>query len=230
MTRPDPVSVTLAYFEAKRAIIAAGFGAEIDWQESQSIMEITEHSFLREGAWVILAAGISEQVVRSRFDAIGAAFYDWKSASLIAEHRDECREAAIRVFAHKGKIEAICRLAEHLADNGLETVKEQVVENGPRYLECLEYIGPVTSFHFAKNLGVDVAKEDRHLRRLAALCGYRDAACMCEEVARMALDPVRVVDVVLWRFATLHTSYQRMFSEWVAAHAEDRETPVCQTC
>lgn len=214
MERLDAVSVALAYFEAKRVVIAAGFGSEIDWQETQSVYEITEHTFLREGAWVILAAGISEQVVRSRFDAISSAFYSWSCAELIAANRDQCREKALRVFGHTGKIEAICRLAEHLTSQGITSVTEQLVEQGPQYLECLEYIGPVTSFHLAKNLGLDVAKEDRHLRRLAASCGYQNAAFMCSEISDMSFDPVRVVDVVLWRFATLQPSNVQLFKDW----------------
>jgi hypothetical protein len=40
-------------------------------------------------------------------------------------------------------------------------------------------IGPVTSFNLAKNIGLDVAKADRHLSRLAANVGFSDVPSLC---------------------------------------------------
>jgi len=76
-----------------------------------------------------------------------------------------------------------------------------------------DYIGPVTCFHLAKNLGVDVVKHDRHLVRYASYMGFRDATELCEMISRITGDRVAVVDLVLWRFATLMPAYERELVE-----------------
>ena len=63
----------------------------------------------------------------------------------------------------------------------------------------------------AKNLGVDTAKPDRHLVRVAEATGYASPASLCEHLARMVGDTVAVVDLVIWRFATISADYLEFF-------------------
>ena len=73
-------------------------------------------------------------------------------------------------------------------------------------METLPWIGPITKYHLARNLGIDVAKPDRHLVRLAKRFGYNESTGvqqMCEELAERTRDRIGVVDVVLWRYANL---------------------------
>jgi hypothetical protein len=78
-------------------------------------------------------------------------------------------------------------------------------------LETLPYVGPVTAFHLAKNLGLNVAKPDRHLSRLATATGFSDAHALCAELGAVLGEPVPVIDIVLWRFATLSRDYLSRF-------------------
>ncbi|MGB6288676.1 MAG: hypothetical protein WBF36_00940 [Desulfobulbales bacterium] len=57
--------------------------------------------------------------------------------------------------------------------------------------------------NLAKILGLDVAKNDRHLARIAQHCGYSDAHSLCHEISILTGQSASVVDVVLWRFATM---------------------------
>ena len=104
-----------AYAYARQFVIERGFGSEIMWQETRSVDDLTESEFLRESAWVILSSGMKERVVRQRFPAISAAFLDWASATSIDTQRRACCRAAMKVFRHDGKVQAIGTLCGYVA-------------------------------------------------------------------------------------------------------------------
>ena len=200
------------YVDVKDAVLSEGFAAEIDWQAALTFSEIDESDFLREGAWVILSGGMREAVIRSRFPAVSAAFLDWRCAKAIVDDCGRCEEAALSVFRHKRKIDAIISLASTVAVQGFLSVKDRVMRGGIEYLQTFDFIGSVTSYHLAKNLGLDVAKPDRHLSRVAQIAGFRTPQQLCEEISRQTGDSIPVVDVVIWRFATLNPGYQQWFA------------------
>lgn len=204
----DGRSLALAYLHAKRAVIAAGYEAEIAWQEDACRTPLTETRFLSEAAWVVLSSGMRETVVRRIFPEIAAAFANFVSARAAAvSSADGGRDRAFRAFRHPGKIAAIIDIVLHVDDAGLDTVRRLLLLEGTTYLQTLPYIGPVTAFHLAKNLGHDVAKPDRHLVRIAHACGYDDPQILCADLRDFLGEPVPVIDIVLWRFATLSADY-----------------------
>jgi hypothetical protein len=71
------------------------------------------------------------------------------------------------------------------------------------YLDTLPMIGPITKYHLARNLGLDYAKPDRHLVRLAEKFGYSDIQAMCEKLAAYSGWRVGTVDVILWRYSNM---------------------------
>jgi hypothetical protein len=195
------------YYSAKSFIIDQGFGSEVDWQYSVSLQNLDESTLLRETAWVVLCSGMRESVVRRIFASISEAFLDWSSGRLIAEHADRCAEEALLAFNHPGKIAAIVRVAEIVAHDGFPRTFLQIKEGGVNYLQQFPYLGPITSLHLAKNIGLPVAKPDRHLRRIADKLGYSCVQKLCEDIARATDEPVPVVDLVLWRYSTLRQQY-----------------------
>ena len=58
------------------------------------------------------------------------------------------------------------------------------------------------------------AKPDRHLVRIAGALGARSVDHLCRPLAEFSGDPVSVVDLVLWRFATLRTDYVELMRHW----------------
>jgi hypothetical protein len=200
-----------AYMTAKKAILECGYAFEIDWQDSLVFDRMTESDFLREAAWVVLSSGMSEFVIRRKFPQISAAFLYWKSASQIAQSGSECSEAALRHFKHFKKIESILKIALHVHEKGFEVVYECIKQGGVSYLSQFPYMGPATSRHLAKNIGLQVAKPDRHLNRISEQVGYGTAEEMCADISRIVGDKIPVVDLVLWRYATLHEDYLRLF-------------------
>jgi hypothetical protein len=209
MARVDPKAAAEFYLHTKDRVRKAGFDWEIEWQYGACISDLTENIFLRESAWVIFSAGFRESVLRAKFPAISAAFLEWKAASLIWASQDRCRRAALSVFKHFGKVNAVISLAKTLDTQGFDYVQEQIAKNGVKFLQTLPYIGPVTSFHLAKNIGIPCVKPDRHLVRLSQRFGAKSAHDLCEAVRSIVGDPLQVIDVVFWRYCTLDKAQRR---------------------
>lgn len=201
-----------AYLTAKASVIEAGFADEIDWQDDVSFAEIQESDFLREGAWVILSSGMRESVVRRRFPHISEAFLNWASAATIVQQRESCRHRALAIFNHSGKIDAIIDLADQVERAGFDVVRQRVEAEGVRYLRTFPYMGPATSHHLAKNLGLDVVKPDRHLTRISCTLGFESPSGLCNAICRGTGEKRAVVDLVIWRFATLDPGYLEHFA------------------
>jgi len=208
------------YSHAKAYVVCRGFGSEIDWQDGLFFDGVTESNFLAEAAWVVLASGMRETIVRKAFSAVTVSFGWWESAAKIAREPDACVAAALGAFNHRGKIAAIATIASRVDELGFDRLKAEIAREGVPRLREFPYMGPATSFHLAKNLGMDVVKPDRHLLRIAQATGYPSPDVLCRDIAREVGDRISVVDLVLWRFATLVPDYPAVFS--VAERQEGR--------
>jgi hypothetical protein len=163
----------LRIFELASAYVArAGFLAEVEWQRCVQLDEFSETDLLREAAWVVLCSGFRERVVRRVFDHITLCFCDWESASAIVDADPACRIAAMASFQNAAKLGAIAQTAHHVHARGFASFKHAVVADPLTELQRLPYIGPITVWHLAKNLRLDVAKPDRHLARVSTQLGF----------------------------------------------------------
>jgi hypothetical protein len=202
-----------AYLSARRELEDFGYLQEIEWQESRTLDGLAAPQFLTEFAWVVLCAGMRESIVRQRFPSFSRAFLDWKSADEIVARSAECRSAALRVFNHAAKVDAILSATRWLAQNGVDTIKAGVASLGAGFLMQFSFMGPITSLHLAKNIGLCVAKPDRHLKRIAKAASYDSVTSLCETIAGITAHPIAVVDLVLWRYATLNRDYLNHFRQ-----------------
>jgi hypothetical protein len=205
-------SVIDRYLSAKEFLVDSGYAREIDWQEDLCFGELTQTTFLKESAWVVLSSGMRESVVRDKFPAISTAFHDWTNPRAIVQTGNQCQQAALAVFGHRSKIRSIFDICRLTAEAGFDFIVTELSTNGIQFLQSLPFIGPVTSFHLAKNLGMDVVKPDRHLCRLASALSYDSPLQMCDTIANAVGDRLAVVDLVLWRFATVCRDYCEFFS------------------
>ncbi|PBB81257.1 hypothetical protein CK218_12905 [Mesorhizobium sp. WSM3879] len=103
-------------------------------------------------------------------------------------------------FGHPGKRKAI-NLVMSNRSGLFEKFKsawalgpEKVVE----YCETLPYVGGITKYHLAKNLGIDTAKPDVWLERVAANSGEAVQE-LCARLSQLAGDSVSTVDYVIWK-------------------------------
>jgi hypothetical protein len=199
---PTTEELVRRYLAAKRFVMEAGYTTEIAWQARTRISDVTSCTFVREAAWVVLSAGMRESVVRHRFPTLTAALHDFQPAAIVRD--PDVRAAALGAFRHERKIDAILAIAALAYRLGPHGLRRGLVHDPVRLLQRLPYMGPATSRHLAKNLGLPVAKPDRHLVRLADAAARADPDHLCAEIADWLGDPIAVVDIVLWRWANLH--------------------------
>ncbi|MBA7467119.1 hypothetical protein ES707_02315 [subsurface metagenome] len=83
------------------------------------------------------------------------------------------------------------------------------------YLKSLPHIGDITKYHLARNLGLNYAKPDRHLVRISNLFEHTNVQELCKKLSILTDDPIGLVDLVLWRFATLYPNYLELIKKEV---------------
>lgn len=193
-----------AYVVAKREVVNAGYIDEIAWQRHVRLSDVNPTSFTREAAWVILSAGMRAAVIQRRFPQLAAVLHQWDPHAIVEDQ--QAVQKAFELFAHASKINAIRSAAATAATLGTHGLVAALRADPRGFLTTLPYIGPVTWAHLAKNLGVPTAKADRHLERLTRACRRSSALDLCGEIGSWLEEPTAVVDVVLWRYATLHAN------------------------
>ena len=144
----------------------------------------TAQDFAQEAIFVICNSGMKNTVARQIFERCTVAL---------------CNGTPVfDVFKHKGKaaaIEAIWSDREVLLSmyRGAKDDAERL-----ELLVALPWIGHITKYHLAKNFGMNVAKPDVHMQRLADREGCSVQA-MCERLAADVGLRAATIDVVLWR-------------------------------
>lgn len=173
------------YHNAKRYVIGHGFKEEIDIVEQRTVEQQDATSFFFEYVFVVLNSGMKNQIA----EKIYKRFLEEGTIAIGHPGKRKAVEKALDGERYK-------RWWHHLKN--VMTVSGKL-----NYLESLPWIGKITKYHLARNLGLDVAKPDRHLVRLADNFGYKDVQTMCEDIAERTGDRIGVVDVVLWRYMNL---------------------------
>lgn len=192
------------FSEAHRLVQAEGL--DVEYLRHEAPDNLHESTLLREFAWVVLSSGFREKIVRRIFSNISLCFFDWSSSKEINESRDICILSALDVFKFRRKIVAIADGAKIIAERNFEEFRDAIQRDALFTLRSLPFVGPVTVFHLAKNIGFSYAKPDRHLVRLSERHGYDDTNQFCSAVSRLTGLPVPHVDTVLWRLSEMGQS------------------------
>jgi hypothetical protein len=153
---------------------------DIEWSENIQ-PPATADEFAQEAIFVICNSGMKNTIARKVFEKVIQAINAGQSAAT--------------AYGHPGKaaaIDDIWRRREELLAEYLAAADK--VE----FCASLPWIGQITKFHLAKNFGVDVAKPDVHLQRLADREGCT-AQQLCERLAASTGYRAATIDVVLWR-------------------------------
>ena len=176
------------------------FVHDINWQNSRSFESIDSAEFYWEYVWVVLCSGFSVKASRNIIDKLKS---DPTNFSLV---RHPLKRKAIEyAFQH------------HFT--WLQQLKECDTDNSKLLLlETFSFIGPITKYHLAKNIGLQVAKPDVHLARVAErFCSKTNAISLvqklCEFISKSTGDKVPTVDLILWRWCEQHRGYYNE-SDW----------------
>lgn len=176
---------TELYLEIRGILADRGHGDDYTWSQSVKSPP-TPEALACEYAWVVLNSGMRSAVARKIMDRV------WPLVTA-----DEPIGSA---FKHKGKAAAIQEAWRRRVERFDEFFGEYLRDGGDVLAWCqsLPWIGGITKYHLAKNLGVDCAKPDRWLVRLAGAEG-ETVDGLCGRLAAETGDRVATVDVVLWR-------------------------------
>lgn len=180
--RLDPVKF---YLDARLKIIQKGYQPEIEIVENRYFKDINAEYFLNEFIFVVLSAGKSNKGVITISKKIRDNNFD------------------LLVIGHSGKISAIVEAVNNHEEWFKELKTKKNLEEILDYLESKPFIGKITKYHLARNLGFDVAKPDVHLQRLTNLFGFESANELCKFISKATGDRIGVVDFVLWRAMNL---------------------------
>jgi hypothetical protein len=154
--------------------------SDIEWSENITPPASAEH-FARETIFVICNSGMKNTVARRIYDKV----------------RDElvAGGSAHSVFRHVGKATAIDRIWRDREDL---FAKYGAADDKLAFCAGLPWIGQITKWHLAKNFGLDCAKPDVHLQRLA---GHHDTSVerLCADLAAVTGYRAATIDLLLWR-------------------------------
>lgn len=181
------------YIGLRAALLELGHGREYAWAQSVGPPACAEDLAL-EYSWVVINSGMRNTVAEKIWARVRPAL-----------------ERGGRVgstFGHPGKRAAIDAMwagrARRLEEfrrfglTGIAACDGAGADAVIAWCESLPWIGGITKYHLAKSLGVDCAKPDRWLVRLALAEGATVDG-LCARLALASGDRVATVDVVLWR-------------------------------
>lgn len=183
------------YREIRTAVIDAGYEHDIEWAQNVKA-PVTSDDFAGEAIWVILCSGMKEQIARIIHERVWAAIKAGKPVKG-------------NVLGKSGKAAAIDTIW-HDRESLFRAFQES--NDKIEFCRSLPWIGNITKWHLAKNLGIDCAKPDIHLERVATYYGTTPFS-LCADLASVTGDRIATVDLVIWRACNLGIINSRKLGE-----------------
>lgn len=206
----------IVYFEKAFDFTKRFYRKELDQISSYKFENLHPNWFFREVAWVIHATGFSAKAVGKFFERLMIAYGNF--IDLAQEDKNVVVERVRKVVNNPPKIIAVHQIAKDLLGGlvtvGWEEYKQQNLSS-PNLLKKLPYIGNITCFHLARNIGLlEFVKPDLHLVRLAKHWNYRDCTSMCQDIQKHHEQindeklPLGIIDLILWFSASQFSTLQ----------------------
>ena len=177
---------TLNFFRIAEQYVKSNCNDELLRTEQRKFEDQSASSFLDQYTYVVFNSGMKNQVAKKILQRFIESGSDPNAIN------------------HLAKKEAIKQLHLKYKEwfQGLRDANDKF-----EYLESLPMMGPITKYHLARNMGIDCAKPDRHLQRLADRFGYSNVQTMCREIANESGYRIGTVDLILWRYCNEHSDY-----------------------
>jgi hypothetical protein len=173
----------LDFFKTAEQYVKTNFNDELLCVENRKFENQNTAHFLNQYIYVVLNSGMKNQVAKKIFQRFVDSGFD------------------LSVIGHPSKKKAITQALLKYKDwyEALQASNDKI-----EYLDSLPMIGVITKYHLARNLGIDCAKPDRHLVKLATYFGYPSVQQMCEDISEESGYRIGTVDVILWRYCNMH--------------------------
>ena len=183
--------------KAKRIFEAARVKVDVNARTFLDFDKLSATDFLEKYCWVVFASGFRNKIVKANFPAITVVFKNFDLDAL-ADLKPIKRDAL--PIQNKLKADNFLKGCKMIAREGFDGFKSRVSEGGMDVLQELPWIGDVTKYHLAMNIGLqDTAKPDIWLKRCAESC-----STTVDELVEYLADEYdmekRMVDFVLWDY------------------------------
>jgi thermostable 8-oxoguanine DNA glycosylase len=201
--RPPVDSGAEAYFRRAREFVERFYPTELENFQKVKLEEVTVERFFIEYVWVVHATGFSAKVVGKMVERLLKAY--GHPFDLARKEQAEAIGPVLKVCNNPQKAKAVHQASKIVRDGvdafGWEKYREHFLSD-PVKLGELPYIGKITRYHLARNIGLlEFVKPDLHLVRMAEHWGYPGAVEMCEAVRPEGM-PLGIVDLILWYAAS----------------------------
>lgn len=195
----------LDYFKKALLFCEENYREDMQRISTTSFKNLTPEVFFREYIWVVYTSGFNAKIVSKHFPAL----QDIYSPLLKTLKNNDTTVnsidigiAALGIINNKRKVKSVISFAfdagKEIARIGWEEYKNTKL-NSPENLQTLPFIGSITRFHLARNIGhLDFVKPDKHLERAAAHYRFATPLEMCEEIKKHFDMKLGLIDLVLW--------------------------------
>lgn len=200
------------FFLDAEEYVSNNFPEDLVWSKQVKDLKarrLTQQILLGEYAYVVYCSGFKQKVVEKYWQDLNIAYYNFVS-ELIEDKAEEVRGRALQYIRHERKVDAIIETAKWLRDmtfDEWQKYKRKITPDDKfQILTELKYIGGITKYHLARNIGFDTIKPDRHLDRIAASFGM-DPFEMCRKLSEISgvflgkHYAMHSIDTIFWRTA-----------------------------
>ena len=169
---------------------------------------VDRDNFFKTYAHVVLAAGYKYKNLMTLCCKLNQAFRNYE-IDAINESPEQVRRAALDVIDLTRKVNPIICMAQYLASNDWEQFKARLTGSSHlQEMKALGGIGKINKYQLARNIGLDYAKPDVLLRRVAKEFGYTGDESGVFAMVRAIQEPTGerpgVIDIILWRYEEQH--------------------------
>lgn len=198
------------YFEKSLVFVKEFYQDKLNYYLSLEFDKVVPDYFFSEYIWVVHATGFSAKAVGKMMPRLSKAYGPYHT--LCNKTEKEMFKDVLPVCNHLAKARAVWETSKILSSeikNSSWTQFRNEKLSSPQLLQKLPYIGKITCFHLARNIGIlESVKPDLHLVRMANKWGFSDCNKMCEEIQEGHLEksgeklPLGIIDLVLWYAAS----------------------------
>lgn len=201
------------YFKLARSFAEANYQETIDRISTTEFGKLPENVFIEEYVWAVYVSGFRANTVSKLWPRLMNAYHEamLHACYYIGDDAPPCdmdrvRRLAMTVFANERKTDAIIKAAGIIHDGikslGWPKYRDEHLST-PELLQELPFIGQITRYHLARNIGLlQWVKPDVHLNRMAKHWQYASPQAMCEHLGKVEGLQPGIVDLILWYAAS----------------------------
>lgn len=201
--RPPPLGALERYYEHAWEMCEELYPDPLAYYRELKFEQVAPKEFWSEYIWCVYTSGFNARVVSKQFFELLRAYNSWQT---LAQHNRWLEVA--RINKNSAKYRAIHKTAQLLyryettpQSDWWGKFKRDFLAT-PELMRQLPFVGGVTCYHLARNLGLDAVKPDLHLVRLAEHFEWPDPLTMCSYLSGLYDERLGVVDLILWYAAS----------------------------